>query len=99
VPVFTKKLTAGLDLHYAGSAGTLDGSRTRGFVVTNLTLFSHKLYKEFELSGSVYNLFDTHYGYPGGGEHMEDVIYQDGRSARLKLSYTFHIEDKAMGTK
>ena len=94
-PVFSKKVTAGLDLHYVSPVGTLGGNKTQSFVVTNLTVFSHQLYKQFEISGTIYNLFDTQYGYPGGGEHTENVIYQDGRSARLKLTYTLHTEKRA----
>jgi iron complex outermembrane receptor protein len=45
--------------------------------------------KGLELSASIYNLFDTKYGYPGGDEHVQDVLYQDGRTFRLKLTYTF----------
>ncbi len=88
VPVLPKKLTAGLDLHYISARQTLAGNTAPGFVVTNVTLFSQRLFKGIELSGSVYNLFGTRYGYPGGNEHVQDILYQDGRSARLKLAYT-----------
>ena len=88
VPALGKKLTAGLDLHYISARQTLAGNAAPGFVVTNVTLFSQRLFKGIELSGSVYNLFDTRYGYPGGNEHVQDILYQDGRSARLKLAYT-----------
>jgi iron complex outermembrane receptor protein len=38
---------------------------------------------------SAYNLFDTHYGYPGAEDHVQDVLPQEGRSVRLKLTYSF----------
>jgi iron complex outermembrane receptor protein len=97
VPLIPKRptaLTAGLDLHYISLCRTLAGNTAPGFVLTNLTLFSERLFKRFELSGSIYNLLDSHYGYPGGGEHREDVIYQDGRNVRLKLAYTFGGHEK-----
>jgi outer membrane receptor protein involved in Fe transport len=97
VPLIPKRptvLTAGLDLHYISSCRTLAGNTAPGFVLTNLTLFSKRLFKRFELSGSIYNLLDSRYGYPGGGEHREDVIYQDGRNVRLKLAYTFGGHEK-----
>ena len=89
IPLFSKKLTAGLDLHYASARRTLAGNKAQGFVLTNLTLSSNRFLGGFELSGSVYNLFDKWYGYLGGDEHREDIIYQDGRTVRVKLTYTF----------
>jgi outer membrane receptor for ferrienterochelin and colicins len=97
VPLIPKKpraLTAGLDLHYVSSRRTLAGNTTPGFTVINVTLFARRLFKGFELSGSIYNLLDSHYGYPGGSENREDVIYQDGTNVRLKLAYTFGGHDK-----
>jgi len=68
---------------------TLAGRHTPGFFLTNVTLFSQHLVKGLEISASVYNLFDTHYGDPGAEEHRQDVIPQDGRSFRFKLTYGF----------
>ncbi|MBI3895897.1 MAG: TonB-dependent receptor [Acidobacteria bacterium] len=89
IPFLSKRLTAGLDFHYAGSRRTVAGNEAPGFVVTNMMLSSSRFFGGFELSGSIYNLFDKQYGYLGGDEHREEVIYQDGRTARLKLTYTF----------
>jgi iron complex outermembrane receptor protein len=60
-----------------------------GFETVNFTLFSHDLIKSLEFSGSVYNLFDTRYGDPSSRFHLQDIIEQDGRSFRLKLTYRF----------
>jgi len=38
---------------------------------------------------SVYNLFDTRYGYPGAEDHLQDVLPQEGRSLRFRLSRRF----------
>jgi len=92
IPLLPSKptaLTAGLELHYVSARRTLAGNTAPGFVLMNVTLFTQRLFKGLELSGSIYNLLDTHYGYPGGGEHREDILYQDGRNVRLKLIYTF----------
>jgi outer membrane receptor for ferrienterochelin and colicins len=35
----------------------------------------------------VANLFDNTYGYPGGDEHRQNIIYQDGRTFRVGLKY------------
>jgi len=55
----------------------------------NWNLFSQHLIKGVELSAGVYNLFDSRYGFPGGSGHLQDVIEQDGRTFRLKLTYRF----------
>ncbi len=83
------KVFAGLELQYQGTDRTLSGRRADDFVVGNLTLLSKELVKGLEASASVYNLFDTRYGVPGAGDHLQDTIRQDGRSFRLKLTYKF----------
>jgi iron complex outermembrane receptor protein len=88
-PLFQDKLFVGPELQYMSNRKTLAGRRTPGFVLTNVTLFSQQLVKGLEISASVYNLFDTHYGDPGAEEHRQDVIPQDGRSFRFKLTYGF----------
>lgn len=89
LPLFKRKATAGLDIRYFSSRKTLAGNQARGFVLPNLTLVSTPAGKGWELSASIYNLFNTKYGYPGGDEHAQDILYQDGRTFRLKLTYTF----------
>jgi hypothetical protein len=41
------------------------------------------------LCTSVYNLFDKKYGDPGGKEYLQDVITQNSRNFRVKLTYAF----------
>jgi iron complex outermembrane receptor protein len=89
VPLLASRLTAGLDLHFVSSARTPAGGKASRFALVDLTLFSKDLPKGFELSGTIYNLFDKRHGFPGGGEHVQDVIVQDGRAARVKLSVRF----------
>ena len=88
-PLFQDKLFAGPELQYMSGRKTLAGRHTSGFFLTNVTLFNQHLVKGLELSASVYNLFDTHYGDPGAEEHRQDIIPQDGRSFRFKLTYGF----------
>jgi outer membrane receptor for ferrienterochelin and colicin len=68
---------------------TLADHYADNFWITNLTMTYENLVKGLELSASVYNLFDVDYGHPGGGEHVQDIIEQDGRSFRVKLTYRF----------
>ena len=57
--------------------------------IVNLTLFSQNLVKGLELSGGVYNLLDREYEDPATPRHKQDVIEQDGRAFRVKLTYRF----------
>jgi iron complex outermembrane receptor protein len=88
-PVLQEKLFAGLELQYTSDRKTLAADEVNGYVVGNFTVFSQDFVKGWEVSASVYNLFDTNFGHPGGTEHQQDIIEQDGRSFRLKLSYRF----------
>jgi iron complex outermembrane receptor protein len=88
-PVIKDNLFAGVELLYTSRAKTLTDHYADGFWITNLTMTYEDIVKGLELSVSVYNLFDVDYGYPGGGEHRQDIIEQDGRSFRVKLTYRF----------
>ncbi|MGC2064171.1 MAG: TonB-dependent receptor [Thermodesulfovibrionales bacterium] len=89
VPFIKEKLFAGVEEQYTSRRKTLLGHDANSFFVTNLTLFSRNLLKKLEISGSVYNLFSNHYGDPGAAEHIQDIIRQDGRTFRVKVTYIF----------
>jgi iron complex outermembrane receptor protein len=89
VPLYRDKVFAGLELQYQSSVKTLAGRRAKDFLISNLTLFSKEIVKGMEVSASVYNLFDTQYASPGSAGHLQDTIRQDGRSFRVKVTYTF----------
>lgn len=88
-PLVREKLFAGIEVQYTSKRKTLAGNYAGGFYVTNLTFFSQNLLKGLEISGSVYNLFDKEYGDPGAEEHVQDILQQDGRSFRIKVTYLF----------
>jgi iron complex outermembrane receptor protein len=88
-PLCRDKVFAGLELQYQSAVKTLAGRSAVGFVIANLTLFTKEIVKGLEASASVYNLLDTKYGFPGAGDHLQDIIGQDGRSFRVKLTYKF----------
>jgi outer membrane receptor for ferrienterochelin and colicins len=89
VPLFQDKLFVGMEEQYASKRKTLSGKNIDHSLVTNLTLFSQNLTKGLEMSASIYNLFDKKNGDPAGEEHRQDVIEQDGRSFRVKITYAF----------
>jgi len=89
VPLLKEKIFLGIEEQYTSRRKTLKGNDAKSSYVTNITLFSQRLVKDLEVSATVYNLFDYRYGDPGSEEHAQDIITQDGRSFRFKVSYRF----------
>lgn len=99
MPVYKQKIFAGVEFQYTSdrhtvytdplTGNTLPGTDASGFGVVNLTLSSQNLIKNLEFSASVYNLLDRQYGDPATRFHEENVIPQDGRTFRFKLTYCF----------
>lgn len=89
IPLLQEKIFMGVEEQYMSKRKTLAGSDAKSYYVTNLTVFSQNLMKNFEASASLYNLFDYEYGDPGSEEHAQDIIAQDGRGFRVKLTYRF----------
>ncbi len=89
VPLMSEELFTALELQYTSGSRTLTGHSADAFWIANLSFFSQKLVRNLELSASVYNLFATKYGFPGSGEHRQDILEQDGRSFRVKVTYHF----------
>lgn len=90
-PVFHDQMLTGVELQYTGRRITTYGE-TGGFLMANLTLLSEKLRPGLQLSASVYNLFDRKHADPVAfdvGVPTRDVIQQDGRNFRFKLTYRF----------
>lgn len=78
----------GLEAQYVGPRNTLQAS-LGGYWLLNATLFSTQWVKNAEISLNAYNLCDRRYAVPGGQEHLQDALPQDGRSYRLQLSYRY----------
>ena len=88
-PLMKDKIFLGMEEQFTGNRRTLAGKKADAFFITNLTLFSQNLLKGLEISASVYNLFNRKYSDPGGAEHLQDLLKQDGQTFRLKLTYLF----------
>ncbi len=93
VPIANEAVFAAVDVRSMSKRRTVSGDYAGSVLVPNLTIPTRKLPKRLELSASLYNLFDTKYGDPGSEEHLQNTILQDGRSFRVKLTYTFPIEN------
>jgi iron complex outermembrane receptor protein len=89
LPFARDRFTLGLEAQYHGEVITLDRNRVEDFVIGNATLATRHVGKGWNASFSIYNLFDTAYGYPGAEDHRQDVLPQEGRTFRFKLSHRF----------
>ncbi len=89
LPVVKRALFAGVEGIYTGNRITNSLQNTGSYFIANLTFFSQSLKYGWDISASVYNLFDKKYGDPGSEEHIQDLIMRDGRSFRIKLGYNF----------
>ena len=89
MPLYKENLFGGLELQYTGTTRTAMGGRNGGYFIANATLFSHKVWKNLDVSASLYNLFDARYAHPSVAGNRQDTIPQDGRHFRLKFTYTF----------
>src|ERR1700674_777491 len=94
LPLARKRLFASLEAQYTSERRTIAGTDLGGFLLMNATLLTKKLYKDFDFSGSLYNLFNKQYAESGGLEHLQTSIPQDGRSFRVKLVYRPHRSDR-----
>lgn len=93
LPVWKEKVFFGIEgqlVSKRSTLGTFLPAETAGaYGIVNLTLFSQNLVQGLDISVSVYNLFDRTYSDPATPFHWQNLIAQDGRSFRVKLSYRF----------
>lgn len=68
---------------------TLAENKTRNLYLFNLSINFGKFLKHFEASVKARNLFNKKYYFPGGYEHVQDVLIQDSRNIYLKLTAHF----------
>jgi outer membrane receptor protein involved in Fe transport len=74
--------------HYESRRLTVQDTYTKPFLWTNLTLTTSSREGHWRGGFQVRNVLDARYRLPGGFEHLQDAIEQDGRTASVKLSYT-----------
>ncbi|MDB6139587.1 MAG: TonB-dependent receptor [Verrucomicrobiaceae bacterium] len=88
-PILGDRLVSGLEVQATSGVSNTRGGHVSGYVLANWTLLAKQLTPRLDVSASVYNLFDTRYSFPGGPEHTQDSLLQDGRTFRLKFTYRF----------
>ena len=87
------------EVRYESSRKTLYDTETEPYLLVDLRLVIAPqrsllgsvsgLSEHVDLSLTVRNLLDTAYATPGGWEHLQPAIGQDGRSYRLSLDFAF----------
>ena len=76
-----------LEAIYLGERRTIADLPVPGAATVHLTL-TQPLTKSLALVGTVRNLFDVDYSDPASSAHLQDVIPQNGRTARIGLRWT-----------
>ncbi len=89
LPVRKQGTRLGLEVQYNSKRLTTRRGWTDGFTLVNLSLVDHSLVEALQIKGSVYNLFNSPNGHPGTWGEKQDIIWQDGRSYRIFLTYTW----------
>jgi iron complex outermembrane receptor protein len=85
-PILGSGATASVDAQYMSTRSTLLGNIAGSHVLTNFSLFAPRTFGRFDLSASVYNVFDARYGDPVSNGFVQDLIQQDGRSFRVRTT-------------
>jgi outer membrane receptor protein involved in Fe transport len=65
---------------------TLNGTTLPTATTANLSVVQ-PLKTSFELFGTIRNLFDLAYADPGSSAHVQNVIYQNGRTFQVGLRW------------
>lgn len=88
LPGPTARTLVSLEAQYVGSRATLAGQRVSGNGTLNVHVV-HSLGRSWELFGGAQNLFDARYLDPVSNQHRQDAIEQNGRTARIGLTWKF----------
>jgi outer membrane receptor for ferrienterochelin and colicins len=87
-PIVPRLLFFGAEGIYNGDRLTIRNNVAEGAFLGNLTLTTRS-FSRAKLSLTIGNIFNRTYGDPGAEEHLSDVIAQQGRTVRAKLSWRF----------
>jgi iron complex outermembrane receptor protein len=92
----TTYLGAAVDIRYESGRRTLAGTETDAAIVSDLHLLvparpaaARGVLQRLELSLRLNNVFDASFATPGGVEHRQAAILQDGRNLSAELRYRF----------
>jgi outer membrane receptor for ferrienterochelin and colicins len=88
IPV-TDGVTVSTEFRYESKRITLANSSTGAYFLGNITLNMQLPLDGMECSLKIRNVFDRKYSVPGGLEHIQAAIKQDGRTVGFSLIYSF----------
>ena len=80
---------ATVTMQYETGRITVYETETDSYLLTNVSLSTKPVFDRIRLSMQVRNLFDETYRLPGGYEHFQDAITQNGRNFEVRLDYKF----------
>jgi iron complex outermembrane receptor protein len=83
----SRRSFAAVELLYASSQQSYQGTNVPPSFLTNLTLSTKPLWGGWEFSTSCYNAFNRLWYSPAGPGLLQPEIQQDGRTFRFKISY------------
>jgi outer membrane receptor for ferrienterochelin and colicins len=87
LPLDRMRATIGAELQYMSRRATLAGSFVDPFWLANVNLTrANLLLPGLDASVGIFNLFGSQYSDPGGVEHVQDTILQDGRTFRVRIA-------------
>ena len=82
-------LIASADLLYETSRLTVQDTRTDAYVLANATVTFEPAGTPLRFQVQIRNLFNSNYSLPGGFEHVQAAIPQDGRNFAARVEYRF----------
>ena len=83
------QITAATDVRYDHERVTVLDTTVESYFLANLTLTAHRLLGRYRMSVGIRNIFDAYYETPGGFEHYQGSIPQDGREFRVTVGAAF----------
>ena len=84
------QLVSSLELRHVGERRAVDGSSVEAHTVASVTLLARPGFaKAWQLEARVGNLFDSGFADPGGEEHLQRTLAQDGRTGWIGLRVRF----------
>ncbi len=83
-----RKLTGAAELLYTSPQESYQDARVSPALLANLTFSTKPMFGGWQLSSSCYNVFNRTWYAPAGPELRQSQILQDGRTFRIKLTYS-----------
>ena len=76
-------------VRYESARTTVYDTETDPFWSADLNLGTQPILGGLQIRFRIRNLFDNKYAFPGGYEHIQPALIQDGRTARIEVRYSF----------